>query len=136
MQDNIFIDTNIWIYAFAEGNDQKSKISKSLIKKNNIYINTQILNEICFNLIKNENYTDDEILQLVKNIYKRYDVVKIDEKIILSASLLRQKYNIKNYWDSIIISSAVNSECSILYSDIIKLEVNIKEIKIINPFKF
>jgi len=111
MQDNIFIDTNIWIYAFSESNDNKSKLAKTLIKKNNIYLNTQVLNEICFQLIKNENYNDEEILQLVKNMYKKYDVVKIDEKTILGASLLREKYGIKNYWDSIIVSSAINNEC-------------------------
>ena len=135
MQDNIFIDTNIWIYAFSESNDNKSKLAKTLIKKNNIYLNTQVLNEICFQLIKNENYNDEEILQLVKNMYKKYDVVKIDEKTILGASLLREKYGIKNYWDSIIVSSAINNECSILYSDIIKTKNPIQEIKIIDPFK-
>lgn len=134
MQDNIFIDTNIWLYAFSENNNNKVKIAKSLIKKNNIYLNTQILNEICVYLIKNENYTDNEILQLVKNVYKKYDVVKIDEKTILGAALLREEYNIKNYWDSLIISSAINNECSIIYSDIINSELNIKELKIVNPF--
>ncbi|HOJ63979.1 MAG TPA: PIN domain-containing protein [Spirochaetota bacterium] len=135
MQDNIFIDTNIWLYAFSDSNSNKAKIAKNLIKKSNVCLNTQILNEICFNLIKNENYTDEEILHFVKNIYKKYDVLKIDEKTILGASLIRSEYNIKNYWDSMIISSAINNECSIIYSDIIESNLNIKEIKIINPFK-
>ena len=49
-----FIDTNIWLYSFIQSqNREKTEIARNIIKECEIVISTQIINEMCVNLIKN-----------------------------------------------------------------------------------
>jgi len=47
---NYFADSNIWLYAFIETPD-KSPIAKSIVKSADITISTQVINEVCVNVI-------------------------------------------------------------------------------------
>ncbi len=69
MKGKIFIDTNIWLYSFMEQNYKKAEISRKLIEANftKMILSTQVLNEICFNLIKKANYSEQDIKILIKN---------------------------------------------------------------------
>lgn len=61
-------------------------------------------------------------------------MVVIDVDIILKAAFLRKSYNL-SYWDSMIVSSALESGCTILYSeDMQSGQIVEKQLKIINPF--
>jgi len=57
-----FIDTNIWLYAFIQGQDaEKNKTARTIIKECEIVISTQIINEMCVNLIKKMAFSEIEI---------------------------------------------------------------------------
>jgi len=48
----LFVDSNVWLYNFIIGQDKaKSLKANELIKNNsgNIYLSTQVINEVCFN---------------------------------------------------------------------------------------
>ena len=49
-----FVDTNIWLYAFVEGDDRgKSARAKSLLAASRmVSVSPQVINEVCVNLIK------------------------------------------------------------------------------------
>lgn len=48
-----FVDTNIWLYAFIKTQDpEKTVIAQSVLEISEIVISTQIINEMCVNLIK------------------------------------------------------------------------------------
>ncbi len=54
-----FIDTNIWLYSFIQSqNKEKTEIARTIIKDCEIVITTQIINEMCVNLIKKVNFPD------------------------------------------------------------------------------
>ncbi|WP_457623378.1 PIN domain-containing protein [Persephonella sp.] len=76
MKDRIFIDTNIWLYAFMENNSQKSLTARKIINENTekICISTQVLNEICINLLKKANYSEKEIKTLIRNLNDVYEI--------------------------------------------------------------
>ncbi len=48
MSDNIFIDTNLWIYLYAKTSEDKYRKVKQLVDKHfsNILCSTQILGEL------------------------------------------------------------------------------------------
>ncbi|MEQ9482915.1 PIN domain-containing protein [Coleofasciculus sp. F4-SAH-05] len=48
------IDTNIWLYALlqTESGTDKQKIARSIIESKNAVVSTQVINEVCVNLIK------------------------------------------------------------------------------------
>ncbi|RUM60688.1 MAG: PIN domain nuclease [Persephonella sp.] len=135
MADKIFVDTNIWLYAFMDDNRERTRISREIISNPNVVLNTQILNEICINLLRKAKYTEENIQILIVNINNHYEVSPITADTILQASFIREKVDME-YWDSLIVASAIQNNCKILYSDILPHNYIIeKKLKIVNPFK-
>lgn len=130
-----FVDTNIWLYSFIESHsDKKSAIAKSIVSGNDIIISTQIINEMCVNLLKKAKFSEDKIQKLIQSLYKRYTVLELSKNILLTASEIRTNFSFA-FWDSIVAASAIDSEADYLISEDMqngfKLEDNLT---IINPF--
>jgi len=135
-RERCFIDTNIWLYAFIEtGDEQKRLAAKSTIQKADIIISTQVINEVCINLLKQVTLPEEEIQELISAFYEKYTVVDVDRVALLKASELRAQYSL-SYWDSIIVANALNADCGVLYSEDMQdgLQVE-KRMKIVNPLK-
>ena len=132
----IFIDTNIWLYAFIQNqeNEAKSNIAKEVITSGDIFISTQVIGEICVNLIKKAGFKEEQISNLIISFFESYPVIEVDSEIMLSASQLRAKYNF-SYWDSLIVACGLAANAEILYSEDMQNGLVVEEkIKIINPF--
>jgi predicted nucleic acid-binding protein len=133
MRDKVFIDSNIFLYAFSDKNLDKQKIAAQIIKQE-YTISVQVINEVNNNMLKKLNFSDVEIKKFILGCYERYNVVNYSKDIFINASELRQKYNI-SYWDSLIISSALENGCTILYSeDMQHNQIIENQLKIVNPF--
>jgi predicted nucleic acid-binding protein len=132
-----FVDTNIWLYAFIESKEsgQKSPVARAVIERQNIFVSTQVINEVCVNLIKKAGFSEEQISELIESFYEDYPVVEIDSTILLSASKLRRDYQF-SYWDSLIVASALSAEVEILYSEDMQNNLVVEgKLKIINPFE-
>ena len=134
-----FIDSNIWLYAFIETpqkeDKRKRQIAKKTIQENDVIISIQVINETCINLLQKTDKTEKEIQALILSFYNKYTVVEIDKSILIKASQLREKYSL-SFWDSIIVSTALSSDCEILYSKDMQVGLEVEEkLKIVNPFK-
>lgn len=136
MKDKVFIDTNIWIYLYT--NDKNAHFAKKIIESNfqNIIISTQVLNEF-FNVIahkyrlKSKNDTKDIIESLIEN----FTVSIVDQSIIINAIDISIKYQL-NYFDSLMISSALVENCEVFYTEDMHNGLVIEESLVIkNPFK-
>ena len=134
MRDSTFLDSNIFLYAFSTKDLAKQKIAASLVVKP-ITISTQVINEVSSNLIKKLKCTNNDIAEFVEDCYLRYNVVDFTKNIFIKASTLRENYHF-SYYDSLIVSSALLSHCSTLYSEDMQHGLVIEEqLTIINPFK-
>ena len=92
------------------------------------------MNEICVNLLKKANYSEEEIRELIKNFNDVYKIYPIKVEDCFKASEVRNKFYF-SYWDSLVMASALNNRCSILYSeDMQHNQVIENQLKIINPF--
>lgn len=130
-----FIDTNSWFYSFVEQDDPvKSHKARELIRAVKPAVSTQVINEICANLLKKARASEDTIAELIASFYDEYIVVMVDQSVLLSASKLRKRYSFA-YWDSLIVASALSAGCGTLYSEDMShgLLVN-RRLKILNPF--
>ncbi len=135
MHDNIFADSNIWLYAFMESDLAKKTIATELVLNEKIFLSVQVVNEVCINLIKKVNYTNDDILILLKNLNNKYKISNLSFTTVSRSAEIRKKYKI-SYWDSLIIASALQNNCTILYTEDMQHEQIIDgTLKIINPFK-
>ena len=142
MKDSIFIDTNIFVYAFLKnykrGDDYQKHIkAKELLQSfedsKRVVISTQVCNEYYSALLKNkisEQYIQDSLKALIEVV----EVSAISKSTILKLMDLKNRYRY-SYWDSLIISSALENGCSILYSeDMQHNQVIENQLKIVNPF--
>ena len=89
--ESCFIDTNVWLYAFIEGDDrQKSTRAKLLIEVSRaVIVNTQVINEVCVNLIRKAQFSEQQVQQLIESFYAKYSVVELNKLLLLKASALR-----------------------------------------------
>jgi len=133
MKDKIFIDSNIFLYAFSNKDISKQSISASIVKQNHT-ISTQVLNEVSNNMIKKLKFSNKEIEKFISSCYTQYNIVDFSKEIFIKASIIRDKYNI-SYYDSLILSSAINSKCDILYSEDMQHNQKIENLTIVNPFE-
>ena len=119
MRDKIFLDTNLLVYLYADDSDkEKSHIIRSLVDKRfeDIVISTQVLGEFFHVLTKKGLKTKEEARQMVMDLIANFTSVEVLQTSAVKAMdiSIREGYS---YWDSLIISSALESNCSILYSE-------------------
>ena len=93
MKDKIFIDTNIFLYAFSDKDIGKQIVAKGIFSKNIRYtISEQVINECSVNLIKKFKFKEEGIKSFVISSYKRFEVIGLDKDILLYSSDIREKY--------------------------------------------
>lgn len=112
-----FVDTNIWLYALVEGGEAaKSEKARSVLQRTDIAISTQVVNEVCVNLIKKAHFPEPDVRELVVTFYRRYKVASLNRAVQLKASALREQYSL-SFWDSLIIASALFVDADTLYTE-------------------
>jgi len=135
MHDKIFADSNIWLYAFMKSGLEKKIIAEKIVLNKKINLSVQVINEVCINLIKKVNYTNNDILILLKNLNNKYKISNLSFNTISLSVEIRKKYKV-SYWDSLIIASALQNKCTILYTEDMQHKQIIENtLEIINPFK-
>jgi predicted nucleic acid-binding protein len=134
-QDSCFIDSNVWIYALTIQDDPtKTQQAHNLISaRTTIAVSTQVINEVCVNLLKKAAFTEAELRDIADDFFAQYNVIEIGQAIIHNASLLREQHHL-SFWDSLIVASALDSGATILYSEDMHDGLTIESITIVNPF--
>jgi len=133
----VFIDTNIWLYAFIAGQDaHKTMRARQVIQtETTIIVSTQVINEVCVQLIKRERYSEEQTRAVISDFYQRYTVIELDQHSLLTASDLREQYRL-SYWDGFIVASALVGAARTLYSEDMHNGLVIRSrLNIVNPFK-
>jgi predicted nucleic acid-binding protein len=133
MHDKIFIDTNIFLYAFSDKDSRKQATAKEIVLDKST-ISVQVINETSNNLIKKLGLDENSIKYFIQSAYMRYQVVNFSRNIFIKASDIRMRYQY-SYYDSLIIAAALESQCTLLYSeDMHNAQVIDDILTIINPF--
>lgn len=130
-----FIDTNIWLYAFVASDRQSQyETAKATVNRPEIFISTQVINETCVNLLKKAQWKEITVRELIVAFYEKYGVVDLDQTILQKASDLRERYSL-SFWDSMIVASALNSGCEVLFTEDMQAGLVIdNRLTIVNPF--
>ncbi len=136
--NKIFIDSNLWIYMSIKDRELiKHKKTINFFHKNiykNINVSIQVINEFHWVLLKKYKLSEFLINEKVNGILKISNVFSLKLENYKIAKFIREKYYI-SFWDSMIISSALINDCSILYSEDMQNNLIIENrLKIINPF--
>ena len=136
MTDRIFLDTNLWIYAYSRNPIEKAQMIEALVDNSSkeVQISTQVLGEL-FNVLTRKKLTSQENAAIiVAELIDDFTVLEIDTLKVLRALKINSRYGY-TYWDSLIVATALLSECSILYSEDMQHNHLIEnELCIVNPF--
>ena len=94
-----------------------------------------MINEVCVNLIKRAQFSEQQVQQLIESFYAKYFVVELSKPLLLKASALRGQYAF-SFWDSTIVSGALAADVSVLYSEDMQDALVVENrLRILNPFK-
>lgn len=139
--NKVFIDSNIWIYALVDSGVEKEKRISiihflEMIKNEKIFVSTQVINEFHWILKRKYKIEDDIIKKNVEN-----GILKMAQVLSQKLTDYKRAYEIRNsiknsFWDSLIIASALENSCNIVYSEDMQHNLIVEnKLKIINPFK-
>ena len=134
MKDRVFLDTNILIYLYSENEIEKQEVSENLVDNYVPIISTQVINEISNVMIRKFNLEPATVSQMVEELAESCIVNMISIENIQDALKLVETHKY-SYYDSLIIASALESECGILYSEDMQHGQIIEgRLEIVNPF--
>jgi len=136
MPDRIFLDTNILLYAkIDDGSDKHSECHRLLtttIVGSEIVVSTQVLNEYYVNAIK-KNIPPAEIQSTIFQFISDFEVISLTKELIPETFNILNRYKF-SYWDSNIVSAALEGDCDILYTEDLSNGQIINDcLRIINP---
>jgi predicted nucleic acid-binding protein len=135
MKDKVFIDTNVLIYAYSETEPDKKATTLNILENYHIVFSIQVINEFIW--VMNKKYKIDfKILQaLLDRFWEKFEVTLLQKTSIDQALSIAQRYKY-SYWDSLILSSALENGCKVLYTEDMQDGQTIDgTLKIENPFK-
>lgn len=134
MRDKSFVDSNILIYAHTKQDERKRKIAQEILYSDFIIENTQVIKESINVFIKQFKIPLIEIQQIVDQVFLYLPFKTVDSLTIQTGMKICSKY-FYSYYDSLIIASALQNECSILYSEDLQHNQKIeKTLTILHPF--
>jgi predicted nucleic acid-binding protein len=133
MSDKYFLDSNICVYLLELGT-QKQTIAQQLITQSIPIISTQVIAENINVLTRKLGYSKEDAFQHAENLMVICTLAVITEQILKKSFLVSLRYGYR-YFDSLIIATALENQCSILYSeDMHHSQVIDNQLTIINPF--
>jgi predicted nucleic acid-binding protein len=136
MSDSTFVDTNVFVYAhlYEESNPKCAAALALLENLPTVICSTQVLNEYYSVMLKNkvsENLIQDNVEQIIA--FSNVAVVQINT--LRSAYQLRLRYRF-SYWDCLMLASAMEMNCAVLYSEDMQNGQVIDGVtRIVNPFE-
>jgi|SRR5579884_680769 len=138
MSNNIFLDTNVLIYAFDVDEKAKHKKAQKILRDcwdgENGAVSIQVLqgfyNAVTHKISKTISKSD------ARDVIRTYQVwpmpsITVDD--IIDASELEEQLKY-SFWDSLIIVAAQKIEAELLYSANMQDGQQIGSLKIVNPF--
>lgn len=140
MKDRFFIDTNIIVYIFDRKNGDKQKKAREILKQAldtmNGAVSFQVIQEFCNVALKKFEtplLTSDCRTFINKFLFPLCEIFPGLE--IYNKAIDIKEITNYGFYDSLIIASAIESKCSILYSEDLNNNEKVMNMQIVNPFK-
>ena len=116
MSERIFLDSNILIYSYSNTELKKQEAARTLITKNETFISTQVLQELCNILLKKFGYGQHEAKAAIEENCSNNLLFTNRRETVLQACEIAKRYQF-SFYDSLIVSSALQCGCNILFTE-------------------
>ena len=132
----VFLDTNIVVYAYSGTELDKQSISRNILAMDNTVVSTQVLQEFANTLIRKFKTDYPAVAKTLMECIQNSNTVHLnDGNTVLRACQVGERYQF-SFYDSMIVAAALESGCSILYSEDLQHNQTIEgTLRIVNPFR-
>lgn len=137
MSANVFLDTNVLIYAIESGgpDPQKSAAALALARRMDVCISTQVLGEF-YRAVTSPRRAmplSHEHAVAWLQLWKRHDVREITVGHVDLALEITSRFQV-NYYDALILASARLAGCSTVFSEDLGDGQDYGGVRVENPF--
>lgn len=138
MNDKVFVDTSILVYAKDAACPEKQEICKELLaglwKNRTGRLSVQVCNEFYVTVTRKLKPGLDEWSAWHEmEIYSAWDPEPLDYETLRKAREVQSHYQI-SWWDSLIVAAAFFAECRTIVSEDLNADQEYFGIKVVNPF--
>ena len=135
MNDKVFLDSNILVYSYSVTEIDKQLIARKLVEGTHSLISTQVLQELCNIVTRKFKFSYEQAITAVNESCQNNSLHINTENTVLQACRIAERYGF-SFYDSMIVSAALESNCTIIYSeDLHDGQVIDEKLKVKNPFK-
>jgi len=136
MTANVFVDTNVFIYAVDQADLKKQLAAQAwrawLWETNRGRISFQVLQEFYVNAIKKHPSARVEIRKEISDLMA-WRPIALDASIITRGWKIEDRYGI-SFWDSLIVAAARVSGCRYLLTEDLQRGQELDGVMVVNPF--
>jgi predicted nucleic acid-binding protein len=134
MPAKVFLDSNVLLYLYSEDEPEKAALALQCAQEPDAWISTQVLNEISNVLRRKQQQAYPDILNVLHELQSNFQVITVTTHTIEQALFLGERYRY-SYFDSLMLASALEQGCTILYTEDMQHGQMIENtLHIINPF--
>jgi len=136
MNDRIFLDTNIIIYAYSNDEPKKQEVANTILEEygSQILISTQVINELSNTFFRKFKLKAQAVEDVVLELNSNFSIVNFNLQTQLKAIKIKEIYQLQ-FYDSMILATALENGCNIIYSeDMQNGQIIENQLTILNPF--
>jgi len=129
-----FCDTNILIYAYSSTEKLKAEIANEVLFRQTVVISTQVINEFINVGLKKLKLTENQLKDAIVELNSAFYVSSFSLNTQQLALEIKSRYKLQ-FFDSLIIATALENSCELLLSEDMQHGLVIDErLTIVNPF--
>jgi predicted nucleic acid-binding protein len=133
--EQLFIDTNILVYAHDRDAGDKYQIAKREVRR--LWhlplapaVSIQVLQEFYVNLLKKQ-VAVEEAKQAVVD-YMKWPVIENDGNLLLQGIAVQKQWQL-SFWDALILAAAIRAKAKVLWSEDLNHGQVYDQVRVVNP---
>lgn len=131
-----FFDTNVLVYADDKASPAKQRRAVDLVSEHmrarSGVVSLQVLQEF-FVTVTRKLHVSAAVARRKVELLSEFDVAAPEVSDILAAIDLHRLHGL-SFWDALVIRSARQAGCSVLFSEDMQSQRDIEGLRIVNPF--
>ena len=139
MRDRVFLDSNIFIYSFDQTSPAKARSALALIREAQTshkgVISFQVVQEF-FNFALRRSVppmTTADAVQYLTTVFQPLHTIHSSLALYAEALHTQERYRL-SWYDSLIVTAAVEADCDLLYSEDLHDGQRFGRTRVKNPF--
>ena len=136
MTAEIFVDTNIWLYANSNAREDRAKreIAREVIRRRGVGLSTQVMQEFYDAAVRKMrlNIAPEAALEILRRMGP-FPILSVSREFVLRAVEIHQRYQLR-YYDAAIVAAALELGASQLVSEDFCAHQAFGRLTVVNPF--